>query len=429
MKTFTLIFVLLTSLTFDIHAQITIRNDDIKEKPVYKPVSFDSLSNLTWQNRAINYKKYIGYKVFFLPRSSKFEDPYNNTPKIIKYLYTEDSVEILKSGKIPFESTFLSKSGYGDSKNMTGDLLERYNQEKGKYDQSIDKVMTNIYLPHFYHQKTEMMDGKIIGDIGTPPENLEGKYFTILDIKLRKGVYGAEVPLEDFDESYRVSAHVSLLNDSGNDTLYWAVEGGDFEKYPFFLVPYFEKQKELYLDKTLIAITEISNLVDINTGAVLKISPDEKWLCYDVTFTNSKESEFIKPFYYLRKDDKEIALEFGYFDKEKLITEAEFNRREEEKKKKEEERIRERQEEEKRIALAKAERRKYCIATYGSGMGEIIAGGNVVLGMNKEMCRASWGTPIRVYTTAIRGHQMETWVYGWATYLYFDNGVLTAIHK
>lgn len=47
--------------------------------------------------------------------------------------------------------------------------------------------------------------------------------------------------------------------------------------------------------------------------------------------------------------------------------------------------------------------------------------------MNKEMCEAAWGSPININRTIIKGLISEQWVYGFGTYLYFDNGKLIAI--
>ena len=60
-------------------------------------------------------------------------------------------------------------------------------------------------------------------------------------------------------------------------------------------------------------------------------------------------------------------------------------------------------------------------------MGGYIADGKVLLGMNKEMCIAAWGNPIDINRTILSRLTSEQWVYGWGTYLYFDNGVLSAI--
>ena len=68
-----------------------------------------------------------------------------------------------------------------------------------------------------------------------------------------------------------------------------------------------------------------------------------------------------------------------------------------------------------------------CVTRYGQRLGGLIAEGKVVLGMNREMCEMAWGEPYRVNRTIVSGTTHEQWVYGWTHYLYFDNGVLTAI--
>ena len=49
--------------------------------------------------------------------------------------------------------------------------------------------------------------------------------------------------------------------------------------------------------------------------------------------------------------------------------------------------------------------------------------------MTKEMCETSWGMPIDINRTVLRGLTHEQWVYGWAMYLYFNNGILTTIQN
>lgn len=50
----------------------------------------------------------------------------------------------------------------------------------------------------------------------------------------------------------------------------------------------------------------------------------------------------------------------------------------------------------------------------------------VIVGMTKEQAIAAWGRPKDINTTATANGTHEQWVYGLSTYLYFDNGVLTA---
>ncbi|MBQ6084669.1 MAG: hypothetical protein IJK92_10025 [Bacteroidales bacterium] len=69
------------------------------------------------------------------------------------------------------------------------------------------------------------------------------------------------------------------------------------------------------------------------------------------------------------------------------------------------------------------------IAKYGEKYGKLIINGQVVIGMNKEMCRYAWGNPSEINTTTVANHIHEQWVYSLRCYLYFDDGILTAIQN
>jgi len=421
---------LVLNLSFCLNAQITIRNENIVEKPVLKPSFFDSLTNLAFQTRPIDYKKYIGYKLFFVPRSAKTDQVYPDT--IINFLFTEKNTQIILDGKIPFAQLSRNTRYYGDDPTkLTGEMLTKFNQGKEKYDLTVDKTETNIYQPHFYHGKTDQFTGEISGTIGTCRKCVEGVYFTVLDILGTSYGNSDYKKLEDLDQNNsNLSLKIMLKNNSNGDTLNWKVKYvRSIGSGPFFLVPYFEKQQKLYQKKSLVAMSEISDLVDINTGEIINVKPNEKWDCYDVTFIETKKFEYLKPYYFLRSGSKEIALYFGYFSDGTFILESEFLRREAEKKKKEEELQREILAEQKKQDEERKQFVNRCIAKFGQKSGALIADGKVTIGMSREMCRTAWGEPIDINKTIVRGLTSEQWVYGWGTYLYFDNSVLTAIQN
>ena len=436
---FIFLLILMNFVVITLNAQITIRENSIVEKPAFRPKQFDSLTNIVMQNHPTDYKKYIGYKLFFLPKSKNYKPKFASEKKdrIIGFLYSNDTIQITKDGKIPFEQIYLSKT-YGDPTKLKGERLKQYNERKTKYD-NIDKEETNIYQPHFYHERTGKSDGKIIGNIGTLPDSVEGKYFTIIDIKgkeprgLKEYKKLDDVDLED-DENWLLGLKILLRNETNKDTLYWIVEQARFIGEPFFLVPYFEKQRSMYLNQTLVlkdktrTNIELEKLIDVNTGAIVKIKYGEVWTCSDISFINSKESYFLKGFCFLKNGDREVKVELGsevisdYF-----ILETELKKQELEKQKKEEERKLEEQEREKKEQQEKNKFKKDCIAKWGQKLGGFIVDGKVVLGMNKEMCIAAWGNPIDINRTIVYGLISEQWVFGWGTYLYFDNEELSAI--
>jgi len=73
-------------------------------------------------------------------------------------------------------------------------------------------------------------------------------------------------------------------------------------------------------------------------------------------------------------------------------------------------------------------REKYC-RDHPEISGEFrraILNGLVMIGMTKEMLRASWGYPEDVNRTVLSGLVTEQWVYSMGVYVYLENGVVTA---
>ncbi len=53
----------------------------------------------------------------------------------------------------------------------------------------------------------------------------------------------------------------------------------------------------------------------------------------------------------------------------------------------------------------------------------------VMVGMSKEQAIVAWGKPKDINTTATAGGTHEQWVYNSGTYIYFDDGILSAIQN
>lgn len=414
-KLFSLLFLLIFA-TITVNAQITIRETSVIEKAALKPQRldsllrperFDSLSNMIVQKRPIDYKKYIGYKLFFPPKSKNYspKDVAEKEP-IIDFLYTNETNTLQKK--------------------------------------------TNIYLPHLYRKSNEGRNGKI----GTLSDSIEGRYFTIIDIKGKESYYNLDkeyvnlAELSADENNYlNLSLKITLRSESNKDTLNYIVVSANFT-FPngFFLVPYFEKQRSLYLNKRLVlkldslnspSITnlKLKNFVDLNTGTTLDIKRDEIWTCSDISFADSEDSPYMKCFYFFKNGNREFKLQVQKNDIVDIIfiSEKEFKEQELYNLKKAEEIKREAEERKKQEILQKRlDRAKFvkdCIAKWGQKMGNNVANGNVVLGMNKEMCTTAWGEPLDINKTIARGFTTEQWVYGLGTYLYFSQGVLTTIQN
>lgn len=75
----------------------------------------------------------------------------------------------------------------------------------------------------------------------------------------------------------------------------------------------------------------------------------------------------------------------------------------------------------------KIKRREDIINKYGLENGEAILNHKVKIGWTKAMCIDSWGKPLTVNRTTNKYAVTEQYVYSLKKYLYFENGVLTAI--
>lgn len=73
------------------------------------------------------------------------------------------------------------------------------------------------------------------------------------------------------------------------------------------------------------------------------------------------------------------------------------------------------------------QRREAIINRYGLVNGEAILNHKVKIGWTKSMCIASWGKPYDINRTTTTYGNHEQYVYSLKKYLYFENGILTAI--
>jgi hypothetical protein len=73
------------------------------------------------------------------------------------------------------------------------------------------------------------------------------------------------------------------------------------------------------------------------------------------------------------------------------------------------------------------QRREAIINKYGLVNGEAILNHKVKIGWTKSMCITSWGKPYDINRTTTTYGSHEQYVYSLKKYLYFENGILTAI--
>ena len=82
-------------------------------------------------------------------------------------------------------------------------------------------------------------------------------------------------------------------------------------------------------------------------------------------------------------------------------------------------------------AIANIQRKKDNFVSSAKEAKRLVSLPGVVIGMsaNKVINESSWGKPRSVNTTTTAAGVREQWVYGGNNYLYFTNGVLTAIQN
>lgn len=433
-----------------INAQITIMDEEIQERIVSKPRAFDSLSNITYQKDPVQYKQYIGYKLYCLPVSNKYKCQEKDCSVRIKEFKYKSAREFVLPHN-PYAQTDVAKL-FGDISKLKGTALTQYKDKEELYEKSF-VVSTDIYcaIP-----KDEQLPNMPRGDVEnylkwnvfTQYDSIQNNYYTILNIEIadhwaaNKGQFSS---LDDFEGDYDELSvlRFTIKNEKTGEELYWVPECRGLKNSVMFLVPYFEKMQKTYNGQKVVPTRNIERLADINTGEPINIQSGEVWQCYNVTFVNLKDKKFIQPYVFLEKDGAKIMIKFsdfrekckGIFTEEDnvlhptFILEQDYNEIVAERKRSAEEKQRLEEERQQQEELALREHNKQIIKKYGNKMGGLICEGKVCLKMTKEMCVEAWGEPLYINSTIVNGLVHEQWVYGWHTYLYFDNNVLTGIQN
>lgn len=78
---------------------------------------------------------------------------------------------------------------------------------------------------------------------------------------------------------------------------------------------------------------------------------------------------------------------------------------------------------------AKNKRKADLTRKYGASTANLILKGIIRTGMTQSMCRDSWGNPSDIHKTTGSFGVHEQWVYGLNSYVYFENGIITAIQN
>lgn len=448
------------------NAQITILNEDVQEKIVSKPSAFDSLSNLSYQRDPIQYKKYIGYKLYCLPVSNKYRSSANDLMTRFTEFRHKEPREIVIPHEPYIKTDYAKMFVYlattkandrqtgiipdPDTNKLKGEVLKQYREKEADYESKFTTT-TDVYKAKVFGSTMDLPKKDIENyakrNIFTPYDSIQNTYFTILNIEIAASIEakkGHFSPLENWSNRYNDITYLrfTLKNETSGEELYW-VHRTDLNYNEMFLVPFFEKMQKTYKGQNVVLTTNIEKVPDVNSGEAITMQPKDVWHCYEVTFVNLKDKKYIHPFVFLEKDGTKVMIDFNEFIEKRrgilteedgvyrpaFILEKEYNEILADRKRAEEERQRIAEEKQRQEDIARQEWEKRIIQKYGNKYGKIICERKVCLNMTKEMCIEAWGEPLYVNSTIVKGLVHEQWVYGWQTYLYFDNNILTAIQN
>ncbi|MFZ4548812.1 MAG: hypothetical protein ACOYN4_15295, partial [Bacteroidales bacterium] len=171
---------------------------------------------------------------------------------------------------------------------------------------------------------------------------------------------------------------------------------------------------------------EDENGIETSRGKKVTVSPGSKWLCSNVTLM--KPSYDI---YYILENDKGEQIALSKLNG--FISTNDYLKRAADKKLQKEQLLANQKREEmiklenERISFEK--RRLECIAEFGQQNGELIAQGNVKIGMTIKMCKSSWGEPYTKSKSTTVDSTYENWFYRYGLSLHFTDGFLTRIEE
>jgi hypothetical protein len=148
---------------------------------------------------------------------------------------------------------------------------------------------------------------KIYEVLGTKRELVEGKYFRIIDIKsyYNQAEYNLE-KLPKFGYSpIEILLSFKIINEDSGDTLEWDKLSTKLDNAEFLLVPFFDKMKKIYEGSSLVAKSDLSDLIDINTGKNVNINRGDIWKCQELTLLELERVQYCSPYYILRNEKGE----------------------------------------------------------------------------------------------------------------------------
>lgn len=280
---------------------------------------------------------------------------------------------------------------YDSTQNFLGKEVNKYlGQElylKGKAE-SLRKYGYDGFYTDYTKSKFDKGVYKCCDSYNSKYDELNGKYFKVLEIIKHPKASESEY-------LYGKKSYLKLEEKTSKDIVYFEYDSQFEHTFPFIVVGFFEKQKMLTANKEFVFADKVlETSTDIETGKVITTKTGQVWKCVDFT---------IEEKYY----NLSLVIINSLGEKTDISHESVFGKW--------------------RVgrAYTKVEADNYR-KKFGSEKFDKILQGKVTIGMTKEMCTLSWGEPKSVNETITAGKKTEQWVYS-DNYLYFDNGILTAM--
>ena len=221
-------------------------------------------------------------------------------------------------------------------------------------------------------------------------DDLNGKYFKVLDV--------IDHPKAKENESlYGSKFYLKLEEKVSKDIIYYEYSSTSIYSFPFIVVGYFEKAKTRYIGTEYVLrgrnwVDKKPEMYDIQNGKPVDFSAGTIWKCIDFTI---EEKYYALSLILENSKGERLA-----FSMDNILKGIYF-------------------------AFSKNDADKYKLK-FDDENWNLILNGKAKIGMTKEMCELSWGKPKSINETITSGKKTEQWVYS-DNYLYFDNGILTAI--
>lgn len=217
-------------------------------------------------------------------------------------------------------------------------------------------------------------------------DDLVGKYFSVIAVHKHPKAKESEY-------LYGKKFYLELVEKESGDKLYYEYDSKFKHSFPFIVVGFFTKQKEINLGREFIVrgknwMNRTDPMLDMNTGKPVSFEVGSKWKCVDFTI----EEKYYNLSLILENDKGEkIPLSLDNADNTNFVFEAKD---------------------------AEKYKQKFGQDKWGK-----ILDGKVVVGFTEEMVLLSWGKPEKIK----RASYGDQWVYD-GQYLYFENGVLKSFN-